>query len=129
MATFQANSLSRRVYQADAGNQSVEVGDITLAAASNGAVNSIIQFFELPIGMQIVGIDIVNEALGAGVTVSVACGTTTLIPATAKATAGAVSTPIFPYITSDTEQVSVTIAGAAATGKLGIAVRYRAIGY
>jgi hypothetical protein len=97
--------------------------------AVNGAANSIIEFIEFPIGMQIVGVDIINEALGAGVTVAVSCGATILVAAVSKAAAGVSTTPIFPYLTTGTEKVTATIAGAAATGKLGIAVRYRAIGY
>jgi len=129
MATFQALSIKRQVYQGEDGNLSVEIGDITLAAAGNGAVGSVIEFIELPIGIQIVGVDIINEALGAGVTVAVSCGATVLVAAASKAAAGAATSPIFPYLTTDTQKVTAVIAGAAATGKLSIAVRYRAIGY
>ncbi|MFJ5438707.1 hypothetical protein ACIPT2_12650 [Pectobacterium brasiliense] len=64
-----------------------------LAAAAAG---DIVELLEMPIGMRICSIDVVSEALGAGVTMEVKSGTDTLVAAASHADAIAKSVPMPP---------------------------------
>ncbi|MFJ5456282.1 hypothetical protein [Pectobacterium sp. CHL-2024] len=126
MATIQAPSMRDAVYQGSQGNLSLAESQIVLAAAAG----DIVELLEMPIGMRICSIDVVSEALGAGVTVEVKSGTHTLVAAASHADAVAKSVPVVPYSTADSgEKITATIAGGAATGRLVINVKYVAVGY
>ncbi|EPD8213591.1 hypothetical protein ACSEBM_004382, partial [Yersinia enterocolitica] len=103
---------------------SLAEGQIILKDA---AVGDVIEFLELPIGMRIYG---VSEALGAGVTVEVKSGTTTLVAAASHTAAVAKNVPIVPYSTQTAgEKVTAVIAGGAANGRLVVNILYVAVGY
>lgn len=127
MATIQAPSMRDAVYQGPQGNKSIAEGQIVLAAA---AIGDVIELLEMPIGMRIYSLEIVSDALGAGVTVAIKSGATTLVAAASHAAAVTKVVPIVPYSTiAAGERITATIAGAAATGRLVVNVNYVATGY
>ncbi|AHG22190.1 hypothetical protein Z042_23180 [Chania multitudinisentens RB-25] len=127
MATIQAPSMREAVYQGPQGNLSIANGQVTLAAAAAGDV---VELLEMPIGMVIHSIEIVSDALGAGVTVAVKSGATTLVAAASHATVVAKVVPIMPYSTiAQGEKITATIAGGSATGRLVVNIKYVATGY
>ena len=91
MATIQAPVMRDAVYQGPQGNLSFAESQIVLAAAASGDV---VELLEMPIGMRICSIDVVSEALGAGVTMEVKSGTDTLVAAASHADAIAKSVPM-----------------------------------
>ncbi|GKV88516.1 hypothetical protein [Pectobacterium carotovorum] len=127
MATIQAPSMRDAVYQGPQGNLSLAESQIVLAAAAAG---DIVELLEMPIGMRICSVDLVSEALGAGVTVEVKSGAHTLVAAASHADVVAKSVPVVPYSTAVSgEKITATIAGGAATGRLVVNVKYVAVGY
>ncbi|HDL8243990.1 hypothetical protein ACS769_03920 [Yersinia enterocolitica] len=124
MTIIKAPSIGDAVYQGPQGNLSLAEGQIILKDA---AVGDVIEFLELPIGMRIYG---VSEALGAGGTVEVKSGTTTLVAAASHTAAVAKNVPIVPYSTQTAgEKVTAVIAGGAANGRLVVNILYVAVGY
>ncbi|CNG28943.1 Uncharacterised protein [Yersinia enterocolitica] len=127
MTIIKAPSIGDAVYQGPQGNLSLAEGQIILKDA---AVGDVIEFLELPIGMRIYGVSVVSEALGAGVTVEVKSGTTTLVAAASHTAAVAKNVPIVPYSTQTAdEKVTAVIAGGAANGRLVVNILYVAVGY
>ncbi|MNG55942.1 hypothetical protein D3C79_140140 [compost metagenome] len=127
MATIIAPSMRDAVYQGPQGNLSIAEGQIILAAAKAGDV---VELLEMPIGMRIYSLDIVSDALGAGVTVAIKSGATTLVAAGSHAAAVAKVVPIVPYSTvADGEKITATLAGGDAAGRLVVNVKYVATGY
>ncbi|KGA34237.1 hypothetical protein KU74_12235 [Pectobacterium brasiliense] len=127
MATIQAPSMRDAVYQGPQGNLSLAESQIVLAAAAAG---DIVELLEMPIGMRIHSVDVVSDALGAGVTVVVKSGAHTLVAAASHADVVAKSVPVVPYSTvTSGEKITATIAGGAATGRLVVNVKYVAVGY
>ncbi|ENY0908422.1 hypothetical protein [Serratia ureilytica] len=127
MATIIAPSMRDAVYQGPQGNLSIAEGQIVLAAAKAGDV---VELLDMPIGMRIYSLDIVSDALGAGVTVAIKSGTTTLVAAGSHAAAVAKVVPIVPYSTiTSGEKITATVAGGDASGRLVVTVKYVATGY
>ncbi len=126
MATKQASSLNKRVYQGEDGNLSKEGFVYTFAA---DAVGTEIQGLRLPAGLRITGVEYVNAALGASVTFDVKVGSTTLVAGISASAANSGYKPIEHVDTTvDNTILSVVVGGAAATGKLTVRIHYTAIG-
>ncbi|AJJ55760.1 putative phage protein [Yersinia pseudotuberculosis IP 32953] len=127
MTIIKAPSIGDAVYQGPQGNLSLAEGQIILKDA---AVGDVIEFLELPIGMRIYGVSVVSDALGAGVTVEIKSGTTSLVSAASHAVTVAKNVPITPYSTiSAGEKVTAVIAGGPASGHLAVNILYVAVGY
>ncbi|RLM26505.1 hypothetical protein BIY29_05450 [Brenneria alni] len=127
MAIIQAPSIRDAVYQGPQGNLSIAESSVTLSAA---AIGDVVELLEMPIGMRIYSVDVVSEALGADVTVTIKSGDQTLVAAASHAAAVARSVPVSPYSTVTAgEKITAVIAGGAATGRLVVNVKYVAVGY
>lgn len=127
MTIIKAPSIGDAVYQGPQGNLALAEGQIILKSAAAGDV---IEFLEMPIGMRIYGVSVVSEALGAGVTVEVKSGDTSLVAAASHAAAVAKNVPIIPYSTQTAgEKVTAVIAGGAANGRLVVNILYVPVGY
>lgn len=117
------------------GDASSSTYSFTFAAA---AISSRVELQELPAGTELQEITIINDALGAGVTLSIgelyrsaADGTTSatsLKAATAAASAGRIDANFHPRILTAPMQPTITVGGAAATGAISAIVKYRYIG-
>lgn len=93
---------------------------------------------ELPAGVELHDIEIVNDALGAGVTLAIgelfsstADGTTSansLKAATAASSAGVINGGFHPKLLNTKRTPTITTGGAAATGKISVLVQYSFIG-
>ena len=117
------------------GSASVAAYEYTFAAATAG---TLVELEQLPAGAQLQKIEVINDALGAGVTLSigemfdnVSDGTTSatsLKAATAAATAGAFAAGFHPKLLNTKRTITLTTGGAAATGKISVLVQYVFIG-
>jgi hypothetical protein len=127
MTTIQAPSMRDAVYQGAQGNKSIAEGQIVL---KNAAAGDVIELLDMPMGMRITSLEIVSDALGAGVSIAVKAGDKTLVPAASHSAAVAKIIPIMTHSTlSQSEKISATIAGGSATGRLIVNVNYIATGY
>ena len=125
MATKQASLLYKPVYHGEEGNLSKVGGSYTFAADASG---TIIQLRKLPIGTKITGVEYVNAALGASVTLDIAVGATTLVSALACATAGYGYRPVADALLAADSFLTVTVGGASATGAVTVRVMYEYVG-
>lgn len=128
MATTQSETIRNRVYSGGAhGNFSIAFGKATLDAV---AIDDVVQVLEIPAGLKFVGVRLSTEAgLGTSVTVTAQVGDEVLASAADMAAAGAsVSVPCVPFSTTETQYLTVTIAGAAATGDLNVIPEYVVVG-
>ncbi|EDX0374225.1 hypothetical protein GTL21_005023 [Salmonella enterica] len=122
-----APTFHENVYQGAHGNESVAESFVGL---KNVAADTVVHLLRLPIGMRINSVQLVSDAMGAGVTVTVKSGDHELISNEDVHSAVARNVVIEPYSTqTDGELLTVTTAGAVATGKLNILVRYSVVGY
>lgn len=102
------------------------------------AAGTRIELEELPAGVELHNMSIVNDALGAGVTLAMgelfataSDGTTSansLKAATAASTAGRISGDFHPKLLTTKRRPTITTAGGAATGKISVILNYVFIG-
>ena len=128
MATFNAPSLDNVQYVGDRGS-AVEHGFIDLNAAPIGTK---IRLLDFSAGTKVFDVKLVNGALGAGSKVSIGVeafdGTSfaeapaNLLAATDTAAAGAARSAAAPVRYKQRFYVTATVTGAAATGRLDVAV-------
>ncbi len=135
MATLLAQRYARKPANGEWGDASIFSSSIILAAAP---IADVINFASLPAGCEVINVELINDALGAGVTLN--CGYAfvdptngTAVPAyyqaaASKATAGKTSSVAHPITHNDPTDVTATIAGGAATGKVTAIITYRFVG-
>lgn len=108
--------------------------DFTFAAS---AIGTRVDLDQLPAGVLLEEIEVINDALGTGVTLSIgelyAAGdgttsATSLKAATAANAAGRIDGNFHPRILAKPMTPTLTVAGAAATGKISVIVRYKYVG-
>lgn len=129
MATIKSPSLMNRIYQGPYGNLSVHKTYVLLKAAASGTV---VELSELPIGMELLGIRILTDGLGAGVKVTVKSGSKELVKDVDASGALAFTAPVLPHYVGkneSTEMLTATITGGAATGELNVLAEYSFVGY
>lgn len=125
MATIKAPTMQDRVYTGQAGNLSLAKSKIVLAAA---AVGTVVEMLELPIGCDVQSVRVTTENLGASVTGTIKLGDTVIKSGQALSAATTIDIPCDIY-TTEKSVLTVTIAGAAATGTLKVNPTYIAKGY
>lgn len=133
MAQIIASTMKNNVYTGEEGNRSADHGTHTLAAA---AIADTVDLMPIPAGAKLIGLHMVNAALGAGATISLgfrnkdgsanaAASATALLAATAAATAGTRTASVFTPIEFATDAVLyATVGGAAATGRIDVVTDY-----
>jgi len=129
MATIKGATIRNRIYAGGAhGNLSVAHGHALLAAA---AIGDVIEVLEIPIGIKFIGVRVLSESgLGSSVTATVKVGDKVLASAVNMSGANAtVVKAIVPFSTVDKQKLTVTIAGAEATGDIQVIPEYVAEGY
>ena len=125
MAIIKAPSMQDRVYVGAHGNVSIAKAKAVLAAA---AIGTEVQLLELPIGMDVQGIRITTENLGASVTGTVKIGDKEIKTGVVLSSAATIDIPCDEYL-EEKAVLSITIAGAAASGTLKVNTTYLAVGY
>lgn len=127
MAENFAPSMGQAIYNGASGNLSTAIAEVELKAATAGTV---IHMLDLPIGVQILGFDIVTDGLGASVKLELKAGDKVIANNQDVANKMAKYTPVKPaYIKEHHTKLDVVTSGGAATGKLFIYLKYRFIGY
>ncbi|EAA7987823.1 hypothetical protein CJ745_21400 [Salmonella enterica subsp. enterica] len=122
-----APSFQENVYQGAHGNESVVEG---FAVLKNVAVSTEVRLLSLPIGLRINSVQLVTDALGAGVTVTIKSGAQELVHEADVHGKTTQLTPVKPYTTqSDGELLTAVLGGAVASGEMNILVRYTTVGY
>lgn len=136
MATILGDAINDLQMYGEYGNCSIADGGKTLAAANIADTVDLLQI-EGPIRFE--DIHMVNAALGASTTVSLGWrykdGTaggsaTALLAATSTAAAARTNGTSAPFSTLSGKTVVIygTVAGAAATGRVDVVLRYKALG-
>lgn len=126
MAIKKSNLLGKAVYQGSAGNSSKAGFSFTFAA---DAATTVIEGRQFPAGCKLTGIEYINAALGASVTIDVKLGDATLIAGLSCAAAGSGYKPIEDALTAvDNTTLSLVVGGAAATGKVTFRAHYEVVG-
>lgn len=116
------------------GNACTAVYDFTFAAH---AIASRVELDTFPAGTELQGIEVINDALGGSTTLSIGelfatgdgtTSATSLKAATATSSAGKIDGNFHPRILSKPMTPTLTVGGAAATGKISVIVRYSYVG-
>lgn len=135
MATITASKANRAPMNSAQGDLCAFTSSVTLAAA---AIGDVVEFAKLPAGCEVIDVQLVNDALGASVTLNAgykyvdstvgAAAPAAFQAAAAKSTAGKSSGAFHPTVFNDPIVITSTVAGAAATGKVTAIITYRFIG-
>ena len=125
MATKNSTLLNKRVYQGEDGNVSKEGFSFTFAG---DAAATVVQGLKFPAGTKATGVEYINAALGAGVTLDVKLGSTTLVSALSCAVAGKGYIPVADVLTADNALFSLVVGGGAATGAVTFRLVYESLG-
>ena len=125
MATKNSTLLNKRVYQGEDGNVSKEGFSFTFAG---DAAATVVQGLKFPAGTKATGVEYINAALGAGVTLDVKLGSTTLVSALSCAVAGKGYIPVADVLTADNALFSLVVGGGAATGAVTFRLVYESTG-
>lgn len=115
------------------GDANVFVSEFIAAATP---IADVIMFAKMPAGCQILGVELINDALGTSSTLSigteeVASGVanpTALRGATASNNAGSIRSTVHPITLDVPTYITATIGGAAITGKVTALISYRFVG-
>ncbi|UJZ96346.1 hypothetical protein IHC87_17410 [Photobacterium damselae subsp. damselae] len=127
MAEIFAPSMGQAIYNGTSGNLSTAVGFAKLKATPE---NSMVHLLDLPIGVEILWVDIVTKGLGAGVKLDVKAGNAELVVEQEAATNMASHNIVAPvYISEHNTRLDIVTKGASATGELHVFLTYRFIGY
>ncbi|MBQ4672874.1 hypothetical protein [Aeromonas dhakensis] len=78
--------------------------------------------------LKVVGATFIASALGASTTITAKIGTTTIINAESTATAVAKYIPVDDLMTEEGQEISLTVAGGAATGTVKLKLHYEVMG-
>ena len=127
MTIIKAQTYKSRIYAGGAhGNQSVMH---TRADISAAAIADVVEMVQVPPGIKFVGLKLASAAgLGTSVTITVKVGDTAIATAVDAAAAFAASYVFVPFVTTSKTVLTVTIAGAEATGDLEVLPEYLAEG-
>lgn len=125
MATKKSTLLNKRVYQGEDGNVSKEGFSFTFAG---DAAATVVQGLKFTAGTKATGVEYINAALGAGVTLDVKLGSTTLVSALSCAVAGKGYIPVADVLTTDNALFSLVVGGGAATGAVTFRLVYESLG-
>lgn len=125
MATKNSTLLNKRVYQGEDGNVSKEGFSFTFAG---DAAATVVQGLKFPAGTKATGVEYINAALGAGVTLDVKLGSTTLVSALSCAVAGKGYIPVADVLTADNALFSLVVVGGVATGAVTFRLVYESLG-
>lgn len=135
MAAIKSSKLNRAPMNSAQGDLCAFTSSVVLAAA---AIADVIEFAQMPAGCEIIDVQLVNDALGASVTLNAgykyvdstvgAAAPAAFQAAASKASAAKTSSTAHPAIFNDPIIITSTIAGAAATGKVTAIITYRFIG-
>lgn len=135
MAVIQSSKLRRSPINSANGDACIFTSSVSLAAA---AIGDVVHFAQLPAGVEVIDVQLVNDALGASVTLNSgyayvdpsigAAAPAAFQAAAAKTSAGKSNGAFHPVIFNDPIIVTSTVAGAAATGKVTAIITYRFIG-
>ena len=130
MTALVAASVNNAVYAGEEGNLSADLGLYTFAA---GQIGDTVDLQTIPAGTQLLDLDIIFAALGAGSTLSFGWrykdgsaggSATALLAATSTAAAGVASASFTPITFLNTAILYATIAGGAVTGELDTRTTY-----
>ncbi|PWI34838.1 hypothetical protein DI392_00725 [Vibrio albus] len=125
MAKITAPTMHDPIYVGTHGNLSIAKAKAVLAAA---AVGDVVELLEVPIGIDMQGVRVSTTGLGAGVTGTVKLGDTTIKSGIDLSADSVVDIPCDIY-TEEKQKLTVTIAGAEATGTIKVNPTYIAKGY
>lgn len=134
MATINGDNINDLQVYGAWGNTAVADGGKTLAAA---AIADTVDLMKIDGPCRIEDAHMINAALGAGVTISLGWryqdgsaggGAAAIFAATAAAAAGRVSMGLAPFSTTKGIVIYATVGGGAATGRIDVAVLYKALG-
>lgn len=126
MAIKQASSMSKTIYQGEAGNLSLIHDTVTLA----DEIGDITEIRELPVGTTITGVRVITDgSLGEASTVQVTVGETDLTAALDSAAALNESVHIKPIYLEETANLSIKTAGGATDGEVTVCLEYKFTGY
>ncbi len=135
MATIKASKLNRAPMNSAQGDACFFTSSVVLAAA---AIADVVEFAQLPAGCEVIDVQLVNDALGASVTLNAgyryvdstvgAAAPAAFQAAASKSSAGKTPGAFHPVIFNDAIVITSTVAGAAATGKVTAIITYRFIG-
>lgn len=130
MAQIIASTMRNNPFTGEDGNRSGDHGKHTLAAA---AIADTIDLLVIPAGSKLLGVAMINAALGATTTISLGWrnkdGTaggsaTALLAATSTAAAAKANSVFAPISFTNDVVLYATVAGAAATGQLDVVTDY-----
>lgn len=112
------------------GNLCAAVGQVEFEGEAAGAEGKL---FKLPPMSKLVGLKLINEALGASTTVKVDAvdaegNSTAILPASNTASAGRIDYEDAPVMLDVETAITATTAGGAATGVIDVVVEYIYIG-
>jgi hypothetical protein len=126
MATIYAPSLSRAIYQGALGNLSQV--DVTYKA-NNVKAGDEVWLLEITQGVKVTGVAIISDELGAGASIELKLGDTSLIPATSVEVAGQIVQAIKPVMVADAPlPLALAVSGAAITGEVTVLLNYQFVG-
>ena len=127
MATTTLTRTGKRWYVGEAGNLSVSP---TLKATLTATpANDVIAFGDkVEPNIKIIGVRLLTGALGASTTLTLKVGTTTLVNAQSTASAVNALIPVDDVVTSEGQEISLTVGGGAATGSVKFKLEYENVG-
>lgn len=135
MATQNANRLSKKPYSAAEGDASFFTSSFVAVATP---IADVIRWAQMPAGVEIVNVELVNDALGASTTLNVgfeyvdssvgSAEPAAFQAAASKVSAGKSSGAFHPRTFNDDIYITSTVAGGAITGKVSAIIHYRSIG-
>ncbi|AWK83557.1 hypothetical protein [Photobacterium damselae] len=127
MAEIFAPSMGQAIYNGTSGNLSTAVAYVKLKATPQ---DTTIHMLDLPIGVEILWVDVVTKGLGAGAKLDIKVGDIELVGEQSVATKVALHNIIAPvHIKEHNTRLDVVTKGASATGELHVFLTYRFIGY
>lgn len=127
MAEIFAPSMGQAIYNGTSGNLSTAVAYVKL---KDTIQDSTVHMLDLPIGVEILWVDMVTQGLGLGVRLDIKVGDIKLVGeqnVANKVTLHNIVAPV--YIKEHNTRLDVVPKGSTATGELYVFLTYRFIGY
>lgn len=126
MAIKQAPSMSKTIYQGEAGNLSFIHDTVTLA----DAIGDTTEVRELPVGVTVTGVRLITTGtLGAASTIQVFAGDVALTDTIASTAALNKTINIKPVYLGENANLGIKTAGGATTGAVTLGLEYLYTGY
>ncbi|OEE65855.1 hypothetical protein A1OO_08585 [Enterovibrio norvegicus FF-33] len=123
---IKAPSMHDRMYVGAHGNVSLAFTGVELNAA---AVDTLVEMIQVEIGINVIGLRVNTDGLGAGVKADITLGDEVLAMDVDVSQARTVALPIDTVYTMSKQVLMATLKGAPATGKLEINPEYVVKGY